>query len=150
MSFISVDFVSLDIQIQRLTEYTEFVKEMQGNVRRIYRPLSDMNMNEAENDMTETMRLMSETSEQLESAILKLRRITELYAECENRIAEDISDLPCNMPFEKTGSMELVFGEINSANIPEWLKPFHPANIRPDSFLGHTVINEDWLDELIF
>lgn len=143
IDLISVDFISLAIQIKRLEEYLGFIEEIYDKVRYVSRSLENMTLDEIRNELDHALRLLQEAIDEIAIDIKKLKKVYELYEECEDSVFSLVTDLPCNMPPLNKVSLQNQF----------WRQP-PPFNfihtIKTDVFSGHSVINEDWLDELIF
>lgn len=137
---ISVDFISLENQIKRLEEYLRFIENINDEAACVFRQLEDMELGEAEDELRYGLNILREASETLADNILKLKRITELYSECEADILSDISDLPLNIPFQFASEVLKDDPVLTHA----------AAQLKTDVYSGHTIINDQWLDDIIF
>lgn len=137
---ISVDFISLENQIKRLEEYLCFIENINDEAACVFRQLEDMELGEAEDELRYSLNILREASETLADNILKLKRITELYSECEADILSDISDLPLNIPFQFASEFLKDNPVLTHA----------AAQLKTDVYSGHTIINDQWLDDIIF
>lgn len=137
MSLISVDFVSLEIQVKRLEEYLHFLKETYDKIQYVFRIIENMGLSEIEDELRHVSHIFQDTIDDTVIDIAKLKKICELYNECENSITSAVIDLPLNMPRRNNNLI--------SANKLNYL---FDQNI--GAFSGRSVINEEWLDKLIF
>lgn len=136
MSLISVDFVSLEIQIKRLEEYSYFVEEIYDKIQSVFHILENMSLEEIEDELRYIIHALQNEMDNIAADIAKLKKIYTLYDECENNILSEISDLPLDM-----------LKRNNSANDFKLHKLFDQNTV---TFSGNSVINEEWLAELIF
>lgn len=137
---ISVDFISLENQIKRLEEYLRFIEDMYDEISSVFRLLEDMELGETEDEIRYALNILREASETLADNILRLKRITELYSECEADILSDISYLPLNIPFQFASDILKDDPVLTHA----------AAQLKTDVYSGHTIINDQWLDNIIF
>lgn len=137
MSLISVDFVSLEIQVKRLEEYLHFLEETYDKIQYVFRIIENMGLSEIEDELRHVSHIFQDTIDDTVIDIAKLKRICELYNECENSITSAVIALPLNMPRRNNNLI--------SANKLNYL-----FNQNIGAFSGHSVINEEWLDKLIF
>ena len=137
MSLISVDFVSLEIQVKRLEEYLHFLEETYNKIQYVFRIIENMGLSEIEDELRHVSHIFQDTIDDTVIDIAKLKRICELYNECENSITSAVIALPLNMPRQNNNLI--------SAHKLNYL-----FNQNIGAFLGHSVINEEWLDKLIF
>ena len=137
MSLISVDFVSLEIQVKRLEKYLHFLEETYDKIQYIFRTIENMGLSEIEDELRHVSHIFQDTIDDTVIDIAKLKRICELYNECENSITSAVIALPLNMP--------RLDNNLISAHKLNYL-----FNQNIGAFSGHSVINEEWLDNLIF
>lgn len=137
MSLISVDFVSLEIQVKRLEEYLHFLEETYNKIQYVFRIIENMGLSEIEDELRHVSHIFQDTIDDTVIDIAKLKRICELYNECENSITSAVIALPLNMPRQNNNLI--------SAHKLNYL-----FNQNIGAFSGHSVINEEWLDKLIF
>lgn len=137
MSLISVDFVSLEIQVKRLEEYLHFLEETYDKIQYVFRIIENMGLSEIEDELRHVSHIFQDTIDDTVIDIAKLKRICELYNECENSITSAVIALPLNMPRQNNNLI--------SAHKLNYL-----FNQNIGAFSGHSVINEEWLDKLIF
>ncbi len=137
MSLISVDFVSLEIQIKRLEEYLHFLEETHDKIQYVFLTIENMELSKIEDELRHVSHIFQDTIDDTVIDIAKLKRICELYNECENSITSAVIDLPLNMPRQNNNLI--------SAHKLNYL-----FNQNIGAFSGHSVINEEWLDKLIF
>ena len=137
MSLISVDFVSLEIQVKRLEEYLHFLEETYDKIQYVFRTIENMGLSEIEDELRHVSHNFQDTIDDTVIDIAKLKKICELYNECENSITSAVIALPLNMPRRNNNLI--------SANKLNYL-----FNQNIGAFSGHFVINEEWLDNLIF
>ncbi len=139
--YISVDFPALEAQINRLNEYACFIESIYDRVRVTYNALSDMSLGDAEDELLYNIHALEKIMVDIRSKAAKLKKIAELYAECENSITKAVYDLSYNMPqIRLVGSEKL---------LPISKYELYISDVKPGSFMGHTIINDDWLDDLI-
>ena len=137
MSLISVDFVSLEIQVKRLEEYLHFLEETYDKIQYIFQTIENMGLSEIEDELRHVSHIFQDTIADTVIDVTKLKRICELYNECENSITSAVIDLPLNMPRQN-----------NNLISAYKLNYLFDQNI--GAFSGHSVMNEEWLDNLIF
>ena len=142
-----MDFVSLDLQVEQLLKCLDFMNEMQDRVADIYRSLKSMELGELENEMAASLRYFTESADQIAAAVRKLKRIIDLYDECENIIFASAGNLPYNMPSRNIGSSENNFENIA---LPINVSSEIFAELKTSYFSGHQIMNEEWLDKLIY
>lgn len=135
-----MDFISLENQIKRLEEHLRFIEDMIGELENVFRCIKEMELHEIEDELQYELKVLCEASEILEADIRKLKRITELYTECENSILSSVADLPLNIPYR--------FASKGIMNNP--LLPHITAELKTGVFSGHTIVNDQWLDDIIF
>lgn len=136
MSLISVDFVSLEIQIKRLKEYLYFVEETYDKIQSVFHILENMSLEEIEDELRYIIHALQNEMDNIAADIAKLKKIYTLYDECENNILSDIIDLPLDM--------------LNRNKSVHDFKLYKLFDQNTETFSGHSVINEKWLAELIF
>lgn len=134
MSLISFDFATADTQIERLSEYLGFLTEIYGEVRHAVSPVRDMSIGETADEIYRVILNLEKIIDETEHNIRKLKKVYELYWECENKIVSDISELTVStQPLRKSSAADI---NADTENIGE--------------FSGHSVLNEEWLNNLIF
>lgn len=142
---ISVDMISLEKTVHRLTELLEQSEEIYDSSLHSYHILSDMSIDSADEEMQDALRQLSEVKEGIFSAFTKLEEIISLYCRCENSVIETVRDLPCNVSSvtlkDTAGSL------INSQR--NTIRP-HFLSLKSSVYSGHSVQNEDWLEKMIF
>lgn len=137
MSLISVDFVSLEIQVERLEEYLHFLEEIYDKIQYVFRIIENMGLAEVEDELRHVSHNFQDTIDDTAIDAAKLKKICELYDECENSITSSVIALPLDMPMRNSN---LISGHK--------LNYLFEQNI--GTFSGHSVINEEWLDKIIF
>ena len=147
MSLISVDFVSLDLQVEQLRKCLDFMNDMQDRTSDIYRSLKDMELGEIENEMAASLRYFTESADQIAAAVRKLEQIIDLYNECENSIFTAAGNLPYNMPSRNTGASGNNF---ENTALPINISSGIFSELKTSYFSGHQIMNEEWLDNLIY
>lgn len=146
MSLISVDFVSLDTQSERISECAEAVEGIHNDVMHAYRLLEDMKPGNIRDEIYAAGQHITELSDSILSLAKKLSRISELYYECEESIVLETASLLSDMLLHDGNNAKDPSGDVNGVYIDsEKLGQLSPA-----PFFGHSVLNDDWLDELIF
>lgn len=136
MNLISVDFISLEMQIQRLENYLSFLEETYDKIQIVLKSIDYMELGEIEDELRRVVYNFQDIIDDTVIHITKLKKICELYDECENSILSSVIDLPLDMPMRSNAPNNHKTGGILNHNI--------------DIFSGHSVINEEWLDKLIF
>lgn len=137
MSLISVDFVSLETQVERLYEYLHFLEEVYDKIQYVFRIIENMGFAEIEDELRHVSRNFQDTIDDTVIDAAKLKKICELYDECENSITSSVIALPLDMPRRNSNLISV-----------HKLNYLFEQNI--GAFSGHSVINEEWLDKIIF
>jgi len=140
MSIISVDMASLDMQCNRLGDCLSDIGTVRERVGELYREVCGMDLDLESEELAAALEILTESESGTEAAVCSLAHITELYAECENNILSRIDELPCGPAGFYARGMNCING-INRTNKTAGVK---------NSFFGHAIVNEDWLDALIF
>ncbi|MCM1577913.1 MAG: hypothetical protein NC078_03840 [Ruminococcus sp.] len=136
MSIISVDFSSLEDQIGRLISFAELLEQACESIHAVISDISNMELGENEDELKISYNRLAGEKEYIYGCAHRLKKILELYGECENSILSDISRLPLDMPSEHAPGA--------AYNTPRFTSP------ETGVFSGHSVINDDWLEKLIF
>lgn len=146
MSLISVDFVSLFNEIDRMEKYREAVTEAVSRVGSVNNALAEMALGDIEDELSILLRRLQDSADDIDRQISKLRKILELYNECEMQIEKAVDNLPLNMPLQ---SDRPVLGTVSGSGNRVSFDPF-AIKLGSNSFTGHSVINDEWLNDLIY
>ena len=144
MSLISVDFISLSQQIEHLTMLKDDIRAEIDRIELVINSIAYMELYEAEDELWIVMRRLLDSADEIDKNIKKLRRILDLYNECENEILQIVYELPLNMPFNPIFQYGSVFphGKID-------MLPFI-VELGTNSFGSHSIVNDEWLNDLIY
>lgn len=145
MSFISVDLLSLSHQIKLLEKIRGSVYETIDRTEAVIRSISYMELHGAEDELQIVFRRMLDSADNIDMLICKLRRILELYNECETEIVKLVDDLPLNMSVFSTAKM---FSAVRKENMID-INNFAYV-LGGNSYVSHSVVNDDWLNDLIY
>ncbi len=144
VNYISVDFNALDIQLKRLKDYWDFADEMIDRLEAILRSVSDMSLGETEIMLRIAVYAMQEISDSIRQSIIKLKKILELYDECENEITQAVNNLSFNMRSWDIPKLKYKTLDIDAYSLRDTF------GTDAGTFSGHSLINDDWLNKLIY
>lgn len=139
MSIISVDFMSLYQQIERLKRLKYDIYEEIDRVEGIMHILDNMQIGDTVDELKNIIRELEDSADEIEIDIKKLQKILGIYEDCEKVCEKAVDELPIAL-FRDTTS----FGGVLSGSGDV------PKSSISGKFYSHSVINDDWLNELIF
>lgn len=138
---ISVDFTELYRQIERLNKFLNSINETVERIDEVIRSLSQMELGETLDELYIIKRRLSDSVDDTQRDINKLKKIILLYIECETEIAGNIDNLPVNFP--NYSEMNFMFTAGHTA-------PRIGFMLKTNSFENRSIINEEWLNNLIY
>ncbi len=139
MSIISVDFMSLYQQIERLKRLKYDIYEEIDRVEGIMHILDNMQIGDTVDELKNIIRELEDSADEIEIDIKKLQKILGIYEDCEKVCEKAVDELPIAL-FRDTTS----FGGVLSGSGDV------PKSSISGKFYSHSIINDDWLNELIF
>lgn len=139
MSIISVDFMSLYQQTERLKRLKYDIYEEIDRVEGIMHILDNMQIGDTVDELKNIIRELEDSADEIEIDIKKLQKILGIYEDCEKVCEKAVDELPIAL-FRDTTS----FGGVLSGSGDV------PKSSISGKFYSHSVINDDWLNELIF
>ena len=139
MSIISVDFMSLYQQIERLKRLKYDIYEEIDRVEGIMHILDNMQIGDTVDELKNIIRELEDSADEIEIDIKKLQKILGIYEDCEKVCEKVVDELPIAL-FRDTTS----FGGVLSGSGDV------PKSSISGKFYSHSIINDDWLNELIF
>lgn len=139
MSIISVDFMSLYQQIERLKRLKYDIYEEIDRVEGIMHILDNMQIDDTVDELKNIIRELEDSADEIEIDIKKLQKILGIYEDCEKVCEKAVDELPIAL-FRDTTS----FGGVLSGSGDV------PKSSISGKFYSHSIINDDWLNELIF
>lgn len=142
MSLISVDFISLSRQIEQLIIFREYIHDVAGQIGEVIHTIAYMNLYETEDELKILMRRLLDSADDIDDDINKLRKILDLYNECETEIEHTVDNLPLNMSTKSIADRAI----IGKSDIWEHLV----VNLKANSFGSHSVVNDDWLNDIMY
>ena len=139
MSIISVDFMSLYQQIECLKRLKYDIYEEIDRVEGIMHILDNMQIGDTVDELKNIIRELEDSADEIEIDIKKLQKILGIYEDCEKVCEKAVDELPIAL-FRDTTS----FGGVLSGSGDV------PKSSISGKFYSHSIINDDWLNELIF
>lgn len=139
MSIISVDFMSLYQQIERLKRLKYDIYEEIDRVEGIMHILDNMQIGDTVDELKNIIRELEDSADEIEIDIKKLQKILGIYEDCEKVCEKAVDELPIAL-FRDNAS----FGGVLSGSGDV------PKSSISGKFYSHSIINDDWLNELIF
>ena len=123
------------------------LSDISSRLRNAYNCIEDMTLDGLEQDILNASAEASALGRELEDLEAKLKRIAFIYSETENDNINIVIDLPEGIPGIRS------FSTGGTVVPPETLGVIADVNNDPllmNTFSGHNLNNDDWLDELIF
>lgn len=139
MSIISVDFMSLYQQIERLERLKYDIYEEIDRVEGIMHILDNMQIGDTVDELKNIIRKLEDSADEIEIDIKKLQKILGIYEDCEKVCEKAVDELPITLFRDNTSFGGVLSG---SGDVPK-------SSIS-GKFYSHSIINDDWLNELIF
>ncbi len=139
MSIISVDFMSLYQQIERLKRLKYDIYEEIDRVEGIMHILDNMQIDDTVDELKNIIRKLEDSADEIEIDIKKLQKILGIYEDCEKVCEKAVDELPIALFRDNTSFGGVLSG---SGDVPK-------SSIS-GKFYSHSIINDDWLNELIF
>lgn len=139
MSIISVDFMSLYQQIERLKRLKYDIYEEIDRVEGIIHILDNMQIGDTVDELKNIIRELEDSADEIEIDIKKLQKILGIYEDCEKVCEKAVDELPIALFRDNTSFGGVLSG---SGDVPK-------SSIS-GKFYSHSIINDDWLNELIF
>lgn len=139
MSIISVDFMSLYQQIERLKRLKYDIYEEIDRVEGIMHILDNMQIGDTVDELKNIIRKLEDSADEIETDIKKLQKILGIYEDCEKVCEKAVDELPIALFRDNTSFGGVLSG---SGDVPK-------SSIS-GKFYSHSIINDDWLNELIF
>ncbi len=139
MSIISVDFMSLYQQIERLKRLKYDIYEEIDRVEGIMHILDNMQIGDTVDELKNIIRKLEDSADEIEIDIKKLQKILGIYEDCEKVCEKAVDELPIALFRDNTSFGGVLSG---SGDVPK-------SSIS-GKFYSHSIINDDWLNELIF
>lgn len=139
MSIISVDFMSLYQQIERLKRLKYDIYEEIDRVEGIIHILDNMQIGDTVDELKNIIRELEDSADVIEIDIKKLQKILGIYEDCEKVCEKAVDELPIALFRDNTSFGGVLSG---SGDVPK-------SSIS-GKFYSHSIINDDWLNELIF
>lgn len=139
MSIISVDFMSLYQQIERLKRLKYDIYEEIDRVGGVIHILDNMQIGDSVDELKNIIRKLEESADEIEKDIKKLQKILEIYEDCEKVCEKAVDELPIALFRDSAAFKGALFcsGDVPKSSIS-------------GKFYSHSIINDDWLNELIF
>lgn len=139
MSIISVDFMSLYQQIERLKRLKYDIYEEIDRVEGIMHILDNMQIGDTVDELKNIIRELEDSADEIEIDIKKLQKILGIYEDCEKVCEKAVDELPIALFRDNTSFGGVLSG---SGDVPK-------SSIS-GKFYSHSIINDDWLNEFIF
>lgn len=162
-NIISVDFLSLYPSADRLWSLSEKLGDINIGIKKVLNMICGMTVGDAEDELLYNIHRLLILTEQTEAHSMKLKKILGLYEECENELVSmveglaDISDCFDSLKSSENNAGTIfndkigiispaifdwfVLGQTNALTLPETSSYVYS---------GKTVLNESWLDEIVF
>lgn len=143
MSEISVDFISLSLQADRLLTVKERVHSEIITIEDVVRKISAFDLGATLDELRITLTKLYNIEDEIELDYKKLNKILDIYTDCETDIYHLVDNLPLNMP----QAFKFEYNTVFDSGL--YLDNFMVV-LNKDRFDNRLIINEDWLTELLY